>query len=436
VTARRYGRRILPAAATSHGRAGAAFENHRTIAIMRVKLALALAVFAALLAGCSDSQPAATSVQKGPAEVSVVTVKRQSVPVSSDLAGRTVAFNTAEIRPQVGGLIKRRIFVEGTDVKAGDLLYEIDPASYDAAYQSAAATLARAKAAEDNARAKTDRLKKLRDQLATSGQDYDDAVLALNQAKADVAAADAAILTAKINLDRTRITAPIDGRIESSAVNIGALVTAEQTTALTTIRQLDPIYVEVTQPSEKLLQFRRATSNGSLKAAVAPKVHLTLEDGSAYPHTGTLQFAEASISETSGTVIVRAIFPNPEHLLLPGMYVRTTVEEGVVENSYLVPQRAVDRTASGDAVAKVVAADGKVAQRLIRIDRGLGDNWVVSGGLDDGDRVIVEGGQNAEVGKPVKATAVVINDKTGAITPVEADKNTSAASPKVQVSER
>jgi membrane fusion protein (multidrug efflux system) len=401
-----------------------------------MRVTLALAALAALLAGCNDSKPAASSFQKGPVEVSTVTVKRQSVPVSSQLAGRTVAFNTAEIRPQVSGLIKARVYTEGTDVKAGDLLYEIDPASYDAAYQSALATLARAKAAQDNARAKTERLQKLRDQLATSGQDYDDAVLALNQAKADVALANAAILTARINLDRTKITAPIGGRIDSSAVNIGALVTAEQTTALTTIRQLDPIYVEVTQPSDKLLQFRRATRNGSLKAAVAPTVHLTLEDGSTYPHTGKLQFAEASISETSGTVIVRAIFPNPEHLLLPGMYVRTTVEEGVVENSFLVPQRAVDRTAGGDAVAKLVAADGKVVQRLVKVDRGLGDNWVVTGGLEDGDRLIVEGGQNAETGKPVKATAVVINDKTGAIVPVEAGKQTPETAPKAQVSER
>lgn len=403
---------------------------------MRVKLALiALAV---LLAGCNDNQKAASNAPKGLPSVSVISLERKSVPISSDLAGRTVAVNTAEIRPQVSGLIKDRVYTEGTDIKKGDLLYEIDPATYDAAYQSAVATLARAKAAQENAEVKTDRLKKLADQHAGSIQDYDDALLALDQANADIAAANAAILTAKINLDRTKITAPIDGRIDRSAVNIGALVTAEQTTALTTIRQLDPIYVEVTEPSQKLLEFRRATSNGSLTPVKEPVVDLTLEDGSAYPHTGKLQFAEASISETSGTVIVRAVFPNPEHLLLPGMYVRAKIEEGTIRNSYLVPQRAVDRTADGAAVAKVVASDGKVAQRTLTIDRSNGTNWVVTDGIKDGDQLIVEGGAHADVGKPVKATEVAINDKTGEITPIEAKANTksSTAEQKVQVSER
>lgn len=406
---------------------------------MRAKLALA--ALAILLAGCSDNKPAASNTRKGPAEVNVVTMQPQSVPVMSELAGRTVAFNTAEIRPQVSGLIKDRVYTEGTDVKAGDLLYELDPATYDAAYQSATATLARAKASQDNAQTKTDRLKKLADQHAGSIQDYDDALLALNQAKADVASANAAILTARINLDRTRISAPIDGRIDRSAVNIGALVTAEQTTALTTIRQLDPIYVEVTQPSEKLLQVRRATSDGSMKPTKEPVVHLILEDGSTYPQTGKLQFSEASISETSGTVIVRAVFPNPDHLLLPGMYVRAKVEEGVIENSYLVPQRAVDRTAEGEAVAKVVGNDGNVVKRTLTIDRSLGNNWVVTSGLTDGDKLIVEGGQNADVGKPVKAVAVAINDKTGVFSPIKADarkasSNQPDSDQKIQVSTR
>jgi membrane fusion protein (multidrug efflux system) len=401
---------------------------------MRVKLALI--AFAALLAGCSDNQQAASNTKKGPAEVSVVTLERKSVPISSELAGRTVAFNTAEIRPQVSGLIKSRDFVEGTDIKAGDVLYRIDSASYDAALASAVAAQERAKAAQDSAQGKTVRLKKLADQHAGSIQDYEDAALLLNQARADVAAANAAILTERISVDRTRIAAPISGRIDSSAVNIGALVTSEQTTALTTIRQLDPIYVEVTQPSERLLQYRRAASDGSLKPATAPTVHLTLEDGSAYPYVGKLQFSEASISETSGTVIVRAIFPNPEHLLLPGMYVRARVQEGTIENSFLVPQRSVTRTSEGSAVAKVVTTDGKVAQRTLNIDRSLGNNWVVTSGLDDGDRLIVEGGQNADVGKPVKATAVAINEDTGAIAPIETGSKALPARQKVQVSER
>ena len=402
---------------------------------MRVKLA-AVAFAALLLAGCNDNKPVSSHIKRGPAEVSVVTLQPKSVPISSELSGRTVAYNTAEIRPQVTGLIKNFAFVEGTNVKQGDLLYEIDPASYQAAYDSAVASLKRAQAAEDNAQTKTKRLKKLADENASSIQDYEDALLALEQAKADEASANAAIKTAQINLDNTMIRAPVDGRIDRSAVNIGALVTAEQTTALTTIRQLDPIYVEVTQPSEKLLQFRKAASSGSLKPVAAPTVHLTLEDGSSYQHAGKLQFAEASINETSGTELVRAIFPNPEHLLLPGMYVRASVEEGIIENSYLVPQRAVDRTAAGEAVAKLVAVNGKVEQRTLTIDRSLGNDWVVTSGLSQGDRLIVEGGQNADIGAPVKAVAVAINDTTGAVEPINTGSKTSATPQKVQLSER
>ena len=404
--------------------------------MMKLNFAAAVAGLALLLAGCSDDKPAASNAQKRQTEVNVVTLTRKSVPVSSELAGRTVAFNTAEVRPQVSGLIKSRDFVEGTDIKKGDLLYQIDSASYDAALASAVATRERAQAAENNAQTKTDRLKKLADQHAGSVQDYEDALLVLDQAKADVDLANATIETARINVDRTKILAPIDGRVDRSEVNIGALVTSEQTTALTTIRQLDPIYVEVTQPSERLLRYREATGNGSLTPVKAPTVHLTLEDGSMYPQTGQLQFSAASISETAGTVIVRAIFPNPDHLLLPGMYVRATVEEGVIENSYLVPQRSVTRTAAGEAVAKVVATDGKVEQRALKITRSQGSNWVVTGGLSDGDRLIVEGGQNAEVGKTVKAVAVAINDKTGNIEPLQAGAKSSATEQKIQLSER
>lgn len=402
----------------------------------RIYLTSAMSILALCLAACSDGQPTASNAPKGETEVNVMALMPGSIPITSELPGRTVAFNTAEIRPQVSGLIKSRAFIEGTDVKQGDLLYEIDAASYDAAAQSARATLERAQAAERNAQTKTDRLKKLSDQQAISSQDYEDAELALGQAKADVASANAAIRTAEINVDRTRIRATIDGRIDRSTVNMGALVTAEQTTALTTIRQLDPIYVEVTEPSERVLQFRQATSSGSLKAAAAPVVHLTLEDGSTYPQTGELQFSEASISETSGTVIVRAIFPNPNHLLLPGMYVRARIDVGVVENSYLVPQRSVTRNADGEAIAKVVAAAGKVEQRILKVNRSAGSNWVVTGGIDQGDRLIVEGGQKAEIGQAVKTVDVVMNAKTGAIEPATVSKLESGQPPKIQISER
>jgi membrane fusion protein (multidrug efflux system) len=374
------------------------------------KTLLILAGLAALLSSCNDNQPqAATRETKREAEVSVMMVESKAIPITSELAGRTVATNTAEIRPQVTGIVKAMDFTEGTDVKEGDLLYQIDPASYDAAYQSAVATLARAQASQNNAQAKTNRLEKLNETKAASSQDYEDAVLALDQAKADMASARAGIETARINLERTKITAPISGRIDRSIVNVGALVTAEQATALTTIRKLDPVFVEVTQPSEKLLAFRRATSDGTLTPVKEPAVRLTLEDGSTYPETGKLLFSEAVISETSGTVVVRALFPNPDKILLPGMYVRAAIEEGVADKSYLVPQRAVTRTISGDAVAKVVAADGKVDERTLKVDRSQGSNWVVRSGLRAGDRVIVEGGQKVSTGDTVKATEVTIN---------------------------
>lgn len=374
------------------------------------KTLLVLAGLAALLSSCNDDQPrAATREQKMEISVNVVKLEPKAVPITSELAGRIVATNTADVRPQVTGIIKAMDFAEGSDVKQGDLLYQIDPASYDAAYQSAVATLARANASQNNAQAKTDRLAKLNQTKAASSQDYEDAVLALDQAKADVASAKAGIETARINLERTKIIAPISGRIDRSTVNVGALVTAEQATALTTIRKLDPVYVEVTQPSEKLLAFRRATSDGSLTPVKEPAVHLTLEDGSTYPVTGKLLFSEAVISETSGTVIVRASFPNPDKILLPGMYVRAAIEEGVADKSYLVPQRAVSRTVSGDAIAKVVAADGKVGERTLKVDRSQGSNWVVRTGLEAGDRVIVEGAQKVRAGDAVKATEVTIN---------------------------
>ncbi|MGV3550525.1 efflux RND transporter periplasmic adaptor subunit [Rhizobium sp.] len=374
------------------------------------KTLLVLAGLATLLSSCNDDQPrAATREQKQETSVNVVKLEPTAVPITSELAGRIVATNTADVRPQVSGIIKAMDFTEGGDVKQGDLLYQIDPASYEAAYQSALATLARAQASENNARAKTDRLSRLNQTKAASSQDYEDAVLALDQAKADVASAKAGIETARINLERTKITAPISGRIDRSTINVGALVTAEQATALTTIRKLDPVYVEVTQPSEKLLAFRRATRDGSLTPVKEPAVHLTLEDGSAYPETGKLLFSEAVISETSGTIVVRALFQNPDKLLLPGMYVRAAIEEGVADASYLVPQRAVTRTVAGDAMTKVVMADGKVGERKLKVDRSQGSNWVVRAGLEAGDRVIVEGAQKVRAGDAVKATEVTIN---------------------------
>jgi membrane fusion protein (multidrug efflux system) len=374
---------------------------------------LCLAIAPLLLAGCSEDNKPASAAASKPAVVSVVAMQPQTVTLTSEFGGRIVAFNAAEIRPQVTGLIVKREFTEGSDVKAGDLLYRIDPDTYQAALASAEATLARAQAAERNAATKTERLKRLNDERAVSSQDYEDALLALGQAKADVASAEAAIKSARINLGYTEIRAPIDGRIDASTVNTGALVTSAQTTALTTIRQLDPIYVEISQPSENLLRWRQAVRDGKLKHADQTSVRLTLEDGSSYQLKGKLQFAEAAISETAGSVTVRAVFPNPDHLLLPGMYVRAIIEDGQIDSAYLAPQRAIDRNVAGDAIAKLVGADGKIVERKLGVARSQGNAWIVTGGLSPGDRLVVEGGQRARSGDAVEAKEVKLDPATG-----------------------
>jgi membrane fusion protein (multidrug efflux system) len=392
---------------------------------------LCLVIAPLLLAGCSENKPPASSASNKPNVVSVVAMQPQTVTLTSEFGGRIVAVNAAEIRPQVTGLIVGRAFTEGSDVKKGDLLYRIDPDTYQAALASAQATLARAQAAERNAATKTERLKRLNDERAVSSQDYEDALLALGQAKADVASAEAAIKSARINLEDTEIRAPVDGRIDASTVNVGALVTSAQTTALTTIRQLDPIYVEISQPSENLLRWRQAVREGKLKHANETAVRLTLEDGSRYEHEGKLQFAEASISETAGSVTVRAVFPNPDHLLLPGMYVRAVIEDGQIDNAYLAPQLAVDRNVAGDAIAKIVGADGKIVERKLGVARSRGNAWVVTTGLSPGDRLVVEGGQKARAGDVVEAKEVKIDPATGdiaAATPPASQSETGSIS--------
>lgn len=294
-------------------------------------------------------------------EVSAIVLHPQSVAITAELPGRTSAYLTADVRPQVGGIIRSRNFKEGSEVKQGDILYEIDPRPYQASYDSAVAALQKAQGALPSAQAKVDRYKGLSQQNAVSQQDFDDANSTLLQAKADVASAQASLETARINLDYTKIRAPIDGRVDASTVTVGALVTADQTTALTTINKLDPMNVDVTQSSTNLLKFRRAVDEGRLKTSgdnVA--VHLTLEDGSTYKETGKFQFANATVAETVGTISVRVIFPNPDRTLLPGMYVRANIEEGVAPNSFLVPQRAVARNTKGEPTAMFVTPEGKV----------------------------------------------------------------------------
>ncbi len=367
-----------------------------------------------LLAGCNEQKAAQSNAPAVKTEVSAMALHPQSVAITAELPGRTAAYLIAEVRPQVGGIIRSRNFKEGSEVNAGDVLYEIDPASYQASYDSATAALQKAEGAVPSAQSKVDRYKSLTAQDAVSKQNLDDALSTLAQANADVASARAALETARINLDYTKMRAPIGGRVDASAVTVGALVTAEQTTALTTIRQLDPINVDVTQSSTNLLEFRRAIADGRLKTSGDNvSVHLTLEDGSQYKQTGKLEFAESSVAEAVGTITVRAVFPNPDRVLLPGMYVRATIQEGIAENSFLVPQRAVTRNTKGEPIAMFVTADGKVSQRVLKVERSIGNSWLVNKGISDGDRVVVEGVQRIRDGQEVNVSPVTIDDATG-----------------------
>ena len=366
----------------------------------------ALLPAALLVAACqqADKAPAATAAG-APPEVTVVTVRQEPVALTTELAGRTSAYMVAEVRPQVGGILKERLFREGAEVKAGSPLYRIDPASYEAEVERAQAALAKAEANLATARVKAVRYEELAAINFVSQDARDEVAVALKQAEADVAAARAALQTARINRGYTTVTAPISGLIGRSALTPGALVTANQATALATIQQLDPIYVDVTQSSADLLRLRRELASGRLKSAGAEqaRVKLLLEDGSAYPLEGRLQFSEVSVDPTSGAVTLRAVFPNPKQQLLPGMYVRALLEEGVREDAILVPQQAVSRDPRGNAVALVVAADGTVQSRQLRADRAIGSQWLVSEGLAAGDRVIVEGLQRVRPGAPAKA---------------------------------
>jgi membrane fusion protein (multidrug efflux system) len=305
----------------------------------------------------------------------------------------------------VGGIIQKRLFTEGSDVKAGQVLYQIDPATYQAAFASAKAAMARAEATLGTVRLKAERYQDLVKIKAVSQQDNDDVQAALKQAEADVAATKAAVETARINLAYTRVTAPISGRIGRSTVTEGALVTASQQAALATIQQLGSMYVDVTQSSAELLRMKQNLAKGLLKTdgATQARVKLLLEDGSAYPLSGTLKFSEVTVDQSTGSVTLRAIFPNPKQTLLPGMFVRAVVEEGISEQAILVPQRGVTRNPKGEAVVMVVGAEEKVEPRPIKVARTVGDSWLVSEGLKPGDRVILEGLQKARPGTQVKA---------------------------------
>lgn len=375
---------------------------------------LFVALASAMLLGGCDNKQAKQQAAPPPAKVGVVTLHSQPVTLTAELPGRTVASMTAEVRPQVDGIIVERLFREGSEVKAGQVLYRIDSARYQAAYDAAVAALKQAEAAVPSAASKVERYTKLSAQNAVSHQDLEDARATLAQNRAAVAAAKAEVQTALINLDYTDITAPIGGRIERSTLTQGALVTASQATALTTIRAMNPIHVDVTQSSLELLRLRQAVAEGRIKkSGETIPVRLRLENGTIYPESGTLGFAEANVSESTGTYTLRATFPNPDRLLLPGMYVHAMLAEGVAENGILVPQRGVSRNTKGEPIALVVGPDGKVSTRILVIGQSQGNAWLVEAGLADGDRVVVEGSQKARDGATVNAEEVAIDDATG-----------------------
>lgn len=375
--------------------------------LLRIKhlMLMALGVICiSALSACGSKNPGAAGAAAGPAsavEVGVVTLEATDASLVAELPGRTTAFRKAEVRPQVTGIIQKRLYEEGSEVKAGQPLYQIDPATYRAALATARAELARAEANLAAAKSREARYKDLVAARAISQQEYDDALAALGQANAAIAAGKAAVETARINLEYTEVRAPISGVISKSSVTEGALVSANQAQVLTTIQQLDPIYVDVSQSAENLLRLRRQMQVGTINRDEAAKVALKLEDGTRYEHEGELQFSEVGVSESTGTVVLRAIFPNPDKLLLPGMFVRSTVQEGVRREAILAPQQGIAFDRSGSATALVVGDNNTVEPRQLKVGRSLGHNWVVEEGLQAGDRLIVEGLQKVRPGTPV-----------------------------------
>ncbi len=350
--------------------------------------------------------PGAAPPPPPPPEVRIMTVKTEPLELKTELPGRTSASTVAEIRPQVNGLIIDRKFTEGSDVKAGDLLYEIDPAPYKSVYEQAAAVLKNTEANIPSLRSRAQRLKELAKIRAAGQQDAEDAEAALLKGEAAVAAAKAALESARINLSYTPIRAPISGRIGRSNVTIGAMVTAYQPVPLAVIQQLDPIYVDVTQSSADLLRLRKLFETGTVRVDESKKqnVKLILEDGTPYPLDGTFQFRDVTVDPSTGSVAIRMVFPNADQLLLPGMFVRAIVTEGVDDTAILVPQQGVTRNTQGQALAWIVNAENKVEERLLETGRTVENRWIVTSGLAPGDRVIVEGLHLVRPGVPVRST--------------------------------
>jgi len=364
-----------------------------------------------LLTACGPKTPAAPPTAV--VEVGVVKVVTTAAIIDSELPGRTTAFRKAEVRPQVSGIIQKRLFTEGAEVKAGSQLYQIDPSTYQATLTSAEAELSRAQANFVAAKARNARVQNLSSAKVISQQDVEDSIAAFAQAQANLDIAKASVESARINLKYTKVLAPINGVIGKSSVTEGALVSAGQAQVLATIQQLDPIYVDVSQSADELLNIRTQMMAGKISAKAEAKASLLLSDGSRYKHEGTVQFSEVGVSETTGTVILRALFPNPDRLLLPGMFVRTQLQEGIHANAILVPQQGITRDRTGNGTALIVGADNKVEIRQVKTSRAVGDKWLVDEGLAVGDQVIVEGLQKVKPGATVKAIPAQIATKTG-----------------------
>jgi membrane fusion protein (multidrug efflux system) len=373
------------------------------------RFATALLLTTGLLAtGCSRNDAAKTPAAPQTKDVGVVTLKTERLAFTTELSGRTVAPVVAEIRPQVGGIVQKRLFNEGSQVKAGQPLYQLDPAPFQATYASAQANVRKAETTAAAARTVAKRNAELVKIDAISQQVNESTLAAAQQAEADVAVARASEQTARINLGYTRISSPISGWVELSSVTPGALVTANQAAALTTVQQLDPLHVHVTQSSAELLRLKRDLAEGRLERGNANEapIKLLLEDGTPYPHAGRLTFAGVTVDAGTGSVTLRAVVPNPDRMLMPGMYVRAVLQEGVNETALLVPQQAVTRTPDGSASTLVVGPDQKLARRAVTLGRAIGNRWQVLGGLAVGDRVLVEGSQRARVGDTVRASEV------------------------------
>ena len=377
-----------------------------------------------LLTGCDNNKSEQAAQQ--PPEVGVVTLKTEPLKISTELPGRISAYRVAEVRPQVSGIILKRNFIEGSDIKAGQSLYQIDPATYQAAYDSAKGDLTQAQANARIAQLTVKRYKPLLGTKYISQQDYDTAVATAAQNDAAVQVAKANVETARINLAYTKVTSPISGRIGKSSVTEGALVQSAQTTALATVQQLDPMYVDVTQSSEDFMRLRSELESGQLKQTDGKaSVTLLMQNGNTFAQKGTLEFSDVTVDETTGSITLRAIVPNPDHTLLPGMFVRARLEEGTNPNALLVPQQAVTRTPTGQATVMVVGADNKVESRQVTTSQAIGDKWLVTDGVKAGERVISTGLQRAKPGAQVTPQEVSDDAKAAPDSKPQSDKSSS-----------